>query len=254
LASRAAGVASRMKLLVPPRYPIEFSAFDSEYKAILRSKRKHGAGHCQEAGRCRRSSQASYAWSTLIRRFSRTWRLGELRLCRWARCRDGGREAHEAPHWDPSQIERQAIRSCSGICDRSSVTMPYRLAPPRGAPVSAAAPAATVDRIRRHLVPCGAAPLPWTAFRLSPGAGAWPRSSASPSLSARRRSSRGSGCSGCEGREMSTPGSRADVLFVGATRPPMRWGVTYSALLLNGKADQFAHPFRGSICFKEFLL
>ena len=25
----------------------------------------------------------------------------------------------------------------------------------------------------------------------------------------------------------------ADVLFVGATRPPMRWGVTYSALLLN---------------------
>jgi type IV secretion system protein VirB3 len=29
-------------------------------------------------------------------------------------------------------------------------------------------------------------------------------------------------------------GLRADVLFVGATRPPMRWGVTYSALLLNG--------------------
>src|SRR5689334_25227944 len=26
----------------------------------------------------------------------------------------------------------------------------------------------------------------------------------------------------------------ADVLFVGATRPPMRWGVTYSALLVNG--------------------
>jgi len=25
----------------------------------------------------------------------------------------------------------------------------------------------------------------------------------------------------------------ADPLFVGATRPPMRWGVTYSALLLN---------------------
>ena len=24
-----------------------------------------------------------------------------------------------------------------------------------------------------------------------------------------------------------------DVLFVGATRPPMRWGVTYSALLFN---------------------
>ena len=29
-------------------------------------------------------------------------------------------------------------------------------------------------------------------------------------------------------------GLTADVLFVGATRPPMRWGVTYSALLLNG--------------------
>ena len=26
----------------------------------------------------------------------------------------------------------------------------------------------------------------------------------------------------------------ADPLFVGVTRPPMRWGVTYSALLLNG--------------------
>jgi type IV secretion system protein VirB3 len=26
----------------------------------------------------------------------------------------------------------------------------------------------------------------------------------------------------------------ADLLFVGATRPPMRWGVTYSALLVNG--------------------
>ncbi|MBS0579554.1 MAG: VirB3 family type IV secretion system protein [Proteobacteria bacterium] len=25
----------------------------------------------------------------------------------------------------------------------------------------------------------------------------------------------------------------ADVLFVGATRPPMRWGVTYAALLCN---------------------
>jgi type IV secretion system protein VirB3 len=25
----------------------------------------------------------------------------------------------------------------------------------------------------------------------------------------------------------------ADLLFVGATRPPMRWGVTYSALLFN---------------------
>src|SRR5262249_36401870 len=28
-------------------------------------------------------------------------------------------------------------------------------------------------------------------------------------------------------------GLRADALFVGATRPPMRWGVTYSALLFN---------------------
>ena len=30
------------------------------------------------------------------------------------------------------------------------------------------------------------------------------------------------------------PGVTADPLFVGATRPPMRWGVTYSALLVNG--------------------
>jgi type IV secretion system protein VirB3 len=29
------------------------------------------------------------------------------------------------------------------------------------------------------------------------------------------------------------PGLTADLLFVGATRPPMRWGVTYSALLFN---------------------
>lgn len=28
-------------------------------------------------------------------------------------------------------------------------------------------------------------------------------------------------------------GVTTDVLFVGATRPPMRWGITYSALLLN---------------------
>jgi type IV secretion system protein VirB3 len=28
-------------------------------------------------------------------------------------------------------------------------------------------------------------------------------------------------------------GLRFEPLFVGATRPPMRWGVTYSALLLN---------------------
>lgn len=25
----------------------------------------------------------------------------------------------------------------------------------------------------------------------------------------------------------------ADILFIGATRPPMRWGVTYTALLIN---------------------
>jgi type IV secretion system protein VirB3 len=31
-----------------------------------------------------------------------------------------------------------------------------------------------------------------------------------------------------------TAGLVADPLFVGATRPPMRWGVTYSALLVNG--------------------
>jgi type IV secretion system protein VirB3 len=30
------------------------------------------------------------------------------------------------------------------------------------------------------------------------------------------------------------PGLTGDPLFVGATRPPMRWGVTYSALLVNG--------------------
>ena len=33
---------------------------------------------------------------------------------------------------------------------------------------------------------------------------------------------------------MNATGLTADLLFVGATRPPMRWGVTYSALLLNG--------------------
>jgi type IV secretion system protein VirB3 len=31
----------------------------------------------------------------------------------------------------------------------------------------------------------------------------------------------------------STEGLMLDPLFVGATRPPMRWGVTYSALLFN---------------------
>jgi type IV secretion system protein VirB3 len=30
-----------------------------------------------------------------------------------------------------------------------------------------------------------------------------------------------------------TSGRAADPLFVGATRPPMRWGVTYAALLFN---------------------
>jgi len=30
-----------------------------------------------------------------------------------------------------------------------------------------------------------------------------------------------------------SPSPTADTLFVGATRPPMRWGVTYSALLCN---------------------
>jgi type IV secretion system protein VirB3 len=29
-------------------------------------------------------------------------------------------------------------------------------------------------------------------------------------------------------------GVTVDPLFIGATRPPMRWGVTYSALLANG--------------------
>ena len=29
------------------------------------------------------------------------------------------------------------------------------------------------------------------------------------------------------------PGLTAEVVFVGATRPPMRWGVTYTALLCN---------------------
>ena len=31
----------------------------------------------------------------------------------------------------------------------------------------------------------------------------------------------------------SSEGLMVDPLFVGATRPPMRWGVTYSALLFN---------------------
>ena len=34
---------------------------------------------------------------------------------------------------------------------------------------------------------------------------------------------------------MPHPASRltSDTLFVGATRPPMRWGVTYAALIFN---------------------
>ncbi|MDE2293927.1 MAG: VirB3 family type IV secretion system protein [Gammaproteobacteria bacterium] len=32
---------------------------------------------------------------------------------------------------------------------------------------------------------------------------------------------------------MTDRGITADVLFVGVTRPPMRWGVTYAALMLN---------------------
>lgn len=32
---------------------------------------------------------------------------------------------------------------------------------------------------------------------------------------------------------MRNNGLTADPLFVGATRPPMRWGVTYTAMLLN---------------------
>lgn len=34
--------------------------------------------------------------------------------------------------------------------------------------------------------------------------------------------------------DRTTSGLTVDALFVGATRPPMRWGVTYSALLVNG--------------------
>ena len=34
-------------------------------------------------------------------------------------------------------------------------------------------------------------------------------------------------------RSAPSAGLRADPLFVGATRPPMRWGVTYAALLFN---------------------
>lgn len=34
-------------------------------------------------------------------------------------------------------------------------------------------------------------------------------------------------------RDTRNPGLIADPLFVGATRPAMRWGVTYAALILN---------------------
>ncbi len=34
--------------------------------------------------------------------------------------------------------------------------------------------------------------------------------------------------------ELRNAGVTADVLFVGVTRPPMRFGVTYTALLING--------------------
>jgi type IV secretion system protein VirB3 len=34
--------------------------------------------------------------------------------------------------------------------------------------------------------------------------------------------------------DASNTGVTVDPLFVGVTRPPMRWGVTYSALLVNG--------------------
>lgn len=34
-------------------------------------------------------------------------------------------------------------------------------------------------------------------------------------------------------KRTSPAGVRAEPLFVGATRPPMRWGVTYAALLVN---------------------
>ena len=34
-------------------------------------------------------------------------------------------------------------------------------------------------------------------------------------------------------RSTRNPGLRAEIVFVGATRPPMRWGVAYGALLFN---------------------
>lgn len=37
----------------------------------------------------------------------------------------------------------------------------------------------------------------------------------------------------CSRMQQRNPGLTAETLFVGATRPPMRWGVTYSALLCN---------------------
>ena len=51
------------------------------------------------------------------------------------------------------------------------------------------------------------------------------------------------------------PGLIFDPVFVGATRPPMRWGVTYSALLFNmvftmgliAGVQQLLDPCRGEI-------
>src|SRR5213075_2876493 len=40
-------------------------------------------------------------------------------------------------------------------------------------------------------------------------------------------------CAMSPGPSARNGGLTADPLFVGATRPPMRWGVTYSALLFN---------------------
>ena len=67
------------------------------------------------------------------------------------------------------------------------------------------------------------------------GAGVSARFLESPSPSARRRSWPGcAACSACRCHVSArNAGVTADPLFVGATRPPMRWGVTYAALLFN---------------------
>jgi len=49
-------------------------------------------------------------------------------------------------------------------------------------------------------------------------------------VSGAANSDRGSGSASLSG---ANPGLEVDPLFVGATRPPMRWGVSYSALLFN---------------------